>query len=63
MFSDPGKREALNAITHPKVGQRFAEKLAKWRDTDKIVGATVSVPLPVVKITGFWAETDCPLLP
>src|SRR5438093_13641191 len=43
VFSDPEKREALNAITHPKVGARFAERLSQWRDTDKIV--VLDIPL------------------
>jgi len=43
VFSDPEKREALNAITHPKVGMRFGERLAALGDTDKVV--VLDIPL------------------
>lgn len=43
VFSDPDKRAKLNEITHPKVGARFAERLAAFRDTDKIV--VLDIPL------------------
>jgi dephospho-CoA kinase len=43
VFADAEKREVLNAITHPKVGKRFGERLAALRDTDKIV--VLDIPL------------------
>lgn len=43
VFNDPDKRAKLNEITHPKVGARFAERVAALRDTDKIV--VLDIPL------------------
>lgn len=43
VFSDPEKRRALEAITHPQVARRFAEATAPYRDTDDVV--VYEVPL------------------
>jgi dephospho-CoA kinase len=43
VFADPEKRAKLEAITHPKVGKRFADRLAALKDTDKIV--VLDIPL------------------
>lgn len=43
VFADADKRARLNEITHPKVGARFAERLAGFRDTDKVV--VLDIPL------------------
>jgi dephospho-CoA kinase len=43
VFADPDKRDVLNAITHPKVGKRFGERLAALGETDKIV--VLDIPL------------------
>lgn len=43
VFTDSEKRAKLNEITHPKVGARFAERLAALRETDKIV--VLDIPL------------------
>ena len=43
VFADPEKRKQLEAITHPKVGLRFAEKLLALKGTDKIV--VLDIPL------------------
>jgi dephospho-CoA kinase len=43
VFADPEKRARLEAITHPKVGKRFAERLRALKDTDKVV--VLDIPL------------------
>lgn len=37
VFADPGKRAALNAITHPFIMRNIAEALEAFRNTDEIV--------------------------
>lgn len=49
VFADEAKRQALNAIVHPRVGQRVGERLGELRDTDAIV--ILDVPL-LVEATG-----------
>jgi dephospho-CoA kinase len=43
VFSDADKRQQLNDITHPKVGTKFAERVAELVDADKIV--ILDIPL------------------
>lgn len=43
VFTDVEKRDALNAIMHPKVAARFAQRLGELKDTDKIV--VLDIPL------------------
>lgn len=43
VFNDSTKLERLNAITHPRVGARFAERVAGLRETDEIV--ILDIPL------------------
>lgn len=43
VFADPAKRQKLNDITHPKVGAKFAERVAELVDTDMIV--ILDIPL------------------
>jgi dephospho-CoA kinase len=43
VFADPDKRKALEAITHPHVGAKFAERAQELRDTDNIV--ILDIPL------------------
>jgi dephospho-CoA kinase len=37
VFSDPARKANLEAIVHPEVARRFAERLEPYRDTDRIV--------------------------
>jgi dephospho-CoA kinase len=37
VFADPERRAALEAIVHPDVARRFAERLEPYRDTDRVV--------------------------
>jgi dephospho-CoA kinase len=43
VFSDTDKRQQLNDITHPKVGAKFAERVAELVHADKIV--ILDIPL------------------
>src|ERR671922_2614705 len=43
VFADPEQRAKLEAITHPLVGARFAERTQQLRDTDNIV--ILDIPL------------------
>ncbi|MDP9022920.1 MAG: dephospho-CoA kinase [Actinomycetota bacterium] len=45
VFDDGSARADLNAIVHPKVGQRIAELVAEHADSDRVV--VVDVPLLV----------------
>jgi dephospho-CoA kinase len=45
VFTDPEKRRALEAITHPEVARLFAEASSQYRDTDAVV--VYDVPLLV----------------
>lgn len=42
-FADPDALEKLNAIMHPKVGARFAQRVGELTDTDEIV--VLDIPL------------------
>ena len=37
VFSDPARKTSLEAIVHPEVARRFAERLEPLRETDRIV--------------------------
>ena len=37
VFSDPARKTSLEAIVHPEVGRRFAERLEPYRGTDRVV--------------------------
>ena len=37
VFADPERRAALEAIVHPEVARRFAERLEPFRGTDRVV--------------------------
>jgi dephospho-CoA kinase len=37
VFSDPERRAALEAIVHPEVARRFADRLEAFRGTDRVV--------------------------
>jgi dephospho-CoA kinase len=37
VFSDPSRKATLEAIVHPEVAKRFAERLEPYRDTDRVV--------------------------
>jgi dephospho-CoA kinase len=37
VFSDPSRKATLEAIVHPEVAKRFAERLEPYRDTDRLV--------------------------
>jgi dephospho-CoA kinase len=37
VFADPERRAALEAIVHPDVARRFAERLEPYRDSDRVV--------------------------
>jgi dephospho-CoA kinase len=37
VFSDPARKATLEAIVHPEVARRFAERLEPYRETDRIV--------------------------
>jgi dephospho-CoA kinase len=37
VFADPERRAALEAIVHPDVARRFAERLEPYRDGDRVV--------------------------
>jgi dephospho-CoA kinase len=37
VFSDPEARRKLESIVHPEVARLFAEAVAKYRDTDRVV--------------------------
>lgn len=56
VFSDEGKRLALNAIIHPRVGHRVGERLAELRDSDAIV--VLDVPLLVEASDGSRRYAD-----
>lgn len=43
VFNDEAKLERLNAITHPRVGARFAECVSELRPTDRVV--VLDIPL------------------
>lgn len=43
VFSDPAKLQKLEAITHPRVGARFAERAQELRETDNVV--ILDIPL------------------
>ena len=43
VFGDPEKLKQLEAITHPRVGARFAERVQQLRETDNIV--ILDIPL------------------
>jgi dephospho-CoA kinase len=37
VFSDPARKTSLEAIVHPEVGRRFADRLELYRGTDRVV--------------------------
>jgi dephospho-CoA kinase len=37
VFSDPSRKTILEAIVHPEVARRFAERLEPYRGTDRVV--------------------------
>jgi dephospho-CoA kinase len=37
VFSDPARKATLEAIVHPEVARRFAERLEPYRATDRVV--------------------------
>jgi dephospho-CoA kinase len=37
IFSDPGRKAALEAIVHPEVARRFGEQVETFRGTDRVV--------------------------
>jgi dephospho-CoA kinase len=37
VFSDPARKTSLEAIVHPEVGRRFADRLEPYRGTDRVV--------------------------
>jgi dephospho-CoA kinase len=43
VFGEPEALERLNRITHPRVGERFAERVTELRETDRIV--VLDIPL------------------
>ena len=61
VFRDPDARKALEAITHPAVGQIMADRIAEQADTD----ATVVLDIPLLAEKGrmgvqYIIVVDCP---
>src|SRR6266700_681195 len=55
VFADAAKRKQLEAITHPRIAERWRAQLQTWRDEGKHLAAVI---IPLLYEAGYEAEFD-----
>lgn len=57
VFSDRGRRAALNQIVHTRVSAQIKERVEKYREQGDVPFVVLDVPIPIEE--GFFDISDC----